>query len=64
MSGDTSWIGLRGEDVVAVIERLKQIKHRVPLTGNAPVKSFNGSLRDKFLNVHWFLSLEDAQEKI
>ncbi len=33
-------------------------------TDNALVKSFNGSLRDECLNVHWFLSLEDAQEKI
>ncbi|TCW15049.1 integrase-like protein [Raoultella sp. BIGb0138] len=28
------------------------------------VESFNGSLRDECLNVHWFLLLEDAQEKI
>jgi len=33
-------------------------------TDNALVESFNGSLRDECLNVHWFLSLEDAQEKI
>jgi putative transposase len=25
---------------------------------------FNGSLRDERLNTNWFLSLEDAQEKI
>ncbi len=90
--------GLRGEDVVVVMERLKQMKRRVPLrlqtdngsefisksldrwayenkvtmdfsrpgkpTDNALVESFNGSLRDECLNVHWFLSLEDAQEKI
>lgn len=90
--------GLRGEDVVAVMERLKQMQHCIPLrlqsdngsefisksldrwayenhvtmdfsrpgkpTDNALVESFNGSLRDECLNVHWFLSLEDAQEKI
>jgi len=31
---------------------------------NATVESFNGSLRDECLNVNWFLSMEDAQEKI
>lgn len=90
--------GLRGEDVVAVMERLKRMKLRVPHrlqtdngsefisksldrwayenkvtmdfsrpgkpTDNALVESFNGSPRDECLNVHWFLSLEDAQEKI
>lgn len=33
-------------------------------TDNALVEPFNGSLRDECLNVHWFLSLEDAQEMI
>jgi putative transposase len=33
-------------------------------TDNAYVESFNGSFRDECLNVNWFLSLEDAQEKI
>ena len=33
-------------------------------TDNAFIESFNGSLRDECLNVHGFLSLEDAQEKI
>ena len=27
-------------------------------------ESFNGSFRNEYLNVHWFLSLTDAQEKI
>ncbi len=31
---------------------------------NAFVESFNGSFRDECLNVNWFLSLEDAQNKI
>jgi len=33
-------------------------------TDNAFIESFNGSLRDECLNVHWFMSLEDAQEKL
>jgi len=28
------------------------------------IESFNGSFRDECLNVHWFLSLDDAREKI
>jgi putative transposase len=31
---------------------------------NATIESFNGSFRDECLNVSWFLSMEDAQEKI
>jgi len=33
-------------------------------TDNPYIESFNGSFRDECLNVHWFLSLTDAQEKI
>lgn len=33
-------------------------------TDNPFIESFNGSLRDECLNIHWFLSLEDAQEKL
>lgn len=33
-------------------------------TDNPFIESFNGSFRDECLNVHWFLSLADAQEKI
>ena len=33
-------------------------------TDNPFIESFNGSLRDECLNSHWFLSLEDAREKI
>ena len=33
-------------------------------TDNAYIESFNGKFRDECLNVNWFLSLEDAQEKI
>ena len=31
---------------------------------NALVESFNGSFRDECLNTNWFLSLDDAREKI
>lgn len=33
-------------------------------TDNAFIESSNGSFRDECLNVHWFMSLADAQEKI
>jgi len=33
-------------------------------TDNPYIESFNGSFRDECLNSHWFLSLEDAREKI
>jgi putative transposase len=33
-------------------------------TDNAYIESFNGSFRDECLQTHWFLSLEDAKEKI
>ena len=32
-------------------------------TDNAFIESFNGSFRDECLNVHWFLSLDDAKNK-
>ena len=28
------------------------------------MESFNGTLRDECLNINWFLSMEDAREKI
>ena len=31
---------------------------------NGYIESFNGSFRDECLNAHWFLSLDDAAEKI
>jgi len=31
---------------------------------NPFIESFNGSFRDECLNAHWFLSLEDAAQKI
>lgn len=33
-------------------------------TDNAFIESFNGSFRDECLNVNWFMSLDDAVEKI
>jgi len=33
-------------------------------TDNGYIESFNGSFRDECLNIQWFLSLEDAREKI
>ena len=33
-------------------------------TDNPFIESFNGSFRDECLNIHWFLSLEDARDKI
>ena len=33
-------------------------------TYNPFIESFNGSFRDECLNVNWFLSLDDAYEKI
>ncbi len=33
-------------------------------TENGFIESFNGRLRHECLNQHWFLSLEDAQEKL
>ena len=33
-------------------------------TDNPFIESFNGSLRDECLNLNWFLSLDDAQQKV
>ncbi|MCS4280371.1 transposase InsO family protein [Stenotrophomonas rhizophila] len=33
-------------------------------TDNPFIESFDGSLRDECLNMHWFLSLDDARQKI
>jgi len=33
-------------------------------TDNPFIESFNGSFRDECLNVNWFLSMEDAEEKM
>ncbi|MNL27396.1 Integrase core domain protein [compost metagenome] len=89
--------GIRGEQVVSVLERLRFLRgvpknirvdngpefiskvldrwayeNGVTLdfsrpgkpTDNAFIESFNGSFRDECLNVNWFLSLDDARDKI
>ncbi len=33
-------------------------------TDNCFIESFNGSLRDECLNIHWFESMEEARAKI
>ena len=33
-------------------------------TGHADIESFNGSLREECLNVHWFEDLTDARAKL
>jgi putative transposase len=33
-------------------------------TDNAMIESFNGRLRQECLNQNWFLSLQDAREKL
>ncbi|KHS82015.1 integrase [Pectobacterium brasiliense] len=33
-------------------------------TDNALIESSSGSFRDECLNIHWFLPLEDTQEKV
>ncbi len=89
---------LKGDDVVSVMEQVKQennaVAKRIQVdngsefiskaldkwaydnkftlyfsspgkpTVNAYIESFNGSFRDECLNVHWFLSMEDAKDKI
>ena len=43
--------------------RRDAISPRKPMD-NAMIESFNGTFRDECLNVNWFLSMEDAREKI
>lgn len=51
---------LKGEDVVDMMEGLRVLGKRLPVR----IQTDNGSLRDECLNIHWFLSLEDAQDKL
>ena len=89
---------IKGDDVICVVDHLKQVNQTVPKriqvdngsefiskaldkwaydnqvtldfsrpgkpTDNPFIESFNGSFRDECLNTNWFLSLEDAQQKI
>ena len=47
-------------------ERGIQLEHIRPgkPSDNAFIESFNGKLRDECLNEHWFLHVQDAQEKV
>jgi putative transposase len=89
--------GIRGDHVMAVLERLKYIRglpdvikvdngsefiskamdrwayeNGVRLSFSRPgkpvdntfIESFNGSFRDECLNVNWFMSIEDVNDKI
>jgi putative transposase len=90
--------GIRGADVVRVLERVCAMEQARPRsirmdngpefiskevdrwayensvqldysrpgkpTDNAYIESFNGSFRDECLNTNWFMSLDDAAEKI
>lgn len=49
-----------------VYERENRIDFSLPgtLTDNAQVESFNGRLRQEYLNENWFMSLEDVRCKI
>lgn len=61
-----------GPEVVSKALDRWAYEHRVAMdfsrpgkpTDNAFAESFIGSLRDECLNVNWFLSLEDARDKI
>jgi len=50
---------LRGSNVVATMEHIKSMR-RAPKR----IQVDNGSFRDECLNLNWFLSLDDAQQKI
>lgn len=50
---------INGEAVVGVIEQLAD-QGRMPRR----IQVDNGSFRDECLNLHWFLALEDARQKI
>jgi len=47
-------------------EKSIQLEHIRPgkPSDNAFIESFNGKLRDECLNEHWFLHVQDAQEKV
>ena len=50
-------------DLLSLEESLDFSRRGKP-TDNATIESFNGRFREECLNVHWFASLEDAQQKI
>ncbi len=49
--------------VVSQFVLMTRIQCRKP-TDNAFIESFNGKFRAECLNTHWFMSLEDAREKM
>ncbi|SUI05104.1 Integrase [Salmonella enterica subsp. enterica] len=51
---------LKGEDVVSIMDALRGLDKRLPVR----IQTDNGSLRDNLRNIHWFLSQEDAQDKL
>jgi putative transposase len=61
-----------GSEIVSKVVDRRAYEHQVTMdysrpdkpTDNPFVESFNGSFRDECLHAHWFLSLEDASEKI
>ena len=62
----------QGSEFASRLTDLWAYQHQVTLmfsrpgrpTDNAYIESFNRSFRDECLNLHWFLSLQEAQEKI
>jgi len=66
------WIGGNGSEFISKVLDKWTYENQVILdfsrpgkpTDNAYIESFNGSFRDECLNTNWFLSMEDAIEKI
>ena len=55
----------RALDALAYFNRVKFDYFRPGTPTNNPhIESFNGSFRDECLNMNWFMSLEDARDKV
>ena len=62
----------RGPEFISRVVDQWAFEHRVELhfiapgkpTQNAHIESFNGKFRDECLNENWFLTLQEAREKI
>ena len=48
----------------AAVAKFDAIHRLTKPTDNTTIESFNGRFREECLNVHWFASLEDVQQKI